>query len=176
MVLRCEAVGHPEPRVQWTKNGREMVGQTGSRLVIHSLSEADVANYACNASNMAGYDYKNVIVTILTVAARIVNGWMVLLLLLAATILLLCLLLRLRGRFTKEQGYYGVADMERQGGVRGEATEICYTTGADGVAVPPLCLTPTSGSAGSLGSLISDELCLTEGQTEDGSFRQGYIC
>merc|ERR550525_1401654 len=43
---------------------------------------------------------------------------------LAFLLLGLCLTLRLRGRFTKEQGYYGVADMERQGGVR----DVCYTT------------------------------------------------
>ena len=32
---------------------------------------ADVANYACNASNIAGYEYKNVIVNILTIGAMI---------------------------------------------------------------------------------------------------------
>merc|ERR1719376_1607836 len=51
-----------------------LVGQTSSRLVIDSLSQADVANYACNASNSAGYEYKNVIVNILTVSARITRG------------------------------------------------------------------------------------------------------
>ena len=103
--------------------------------------------------------------------------WLVLLLLLAGTLLLLglCLSLRLRGRFTKEQGYYGVADMERQGGVRGDPSEICYTAGSEEpLPPPPLDLVKEAGSAGSLGSLISDELCLTEGQQEDGSFRAGY--
>jgi hypothetical protein len=33
-----------------------------------------VANYACNASNIAGYQYKNVIVNILTEVARIKQG------------------------------------------------------------------------------------------------------
>ena len=34
----------------------------------------DVANYACNSSNVAGYEYKNVIVNILTIGARIKEG------------------------------------------------------------------------------------------------------
>ena len=33
-----------------------------------------MANYACNASNTAGYQYKNIIVNILTVVARIKEG------------------------------------------------------------------------------------------------------
>merc|ERR1719228_2881576 len=51
-----------------------MEGQTGNSLVIPSLGEMDVANYACNVSNEAGYQYKNVIVNILTVSARITKG------------------------------------------------------------------------------------------------------
>ena len=34
----------------------------------------DVANYACNASNHAGYAYKNVIVNILMMVAKIKDG------------------------------------------------------------------------------------------------------
>ena len=34
----------------------------------------DVANYACNTSNLAGYEYKNVIVNILTIGALIKEG------------------------------------------------------------------------------------------------------
>ena len=33
-----------------------------------------MANYACNASNIAGYKYKNVIVNILTIGALIKEG------------------------------------------------------------------------------------------------------
>ena len=33
-----------------------------------------MANYACNASNIAGYEYKNVIVNILTIGALIKEG------------------------------------------------------------------------------------------------------
>ena len=49
-------------------------GETSSSLIIPSLGEEDVANYACNASNVAGYEYKNVIVNILTIGALIKEG------------------------------------------------------------------------------------------------------
>ena len=45
--------------------------ETSPSLIIPSLGEEDVANYACNASNIAGYEYKNVIVNILTIGAMI---------------------------------------------------------------------------------------------------------
>ena len=71
--LVCEAEGSPQPEIVWLKNGEEVLrGQTS--LVIGSLSQGDVANYACNASNLAGYDYKNVIVNILTVTAKVKEG------------------------------------------------------------------------------------------------------
>ena len=70
--LRCEAEGTPQPDIVWLRNGDE-VGQ-GHTFVIPSLSQRDVANYACNASNEAGYEYKNVIVNILTVVAKIKEG------------------------------------------------------------------------------------------------------
>ena len=70
--LVCEAEGSPTPRISWTKNG-EPVSSSNS-LVIPSLGKDDVANYACNASNSVGYEYKNVIVNILTVVARIKEG------------------------------------------------------------------------------------------------------
>ena len=72
--LMCEADGVPEPSIEWTKNGYVMEGETGTKLVIESLSEADVANYACNASNTGGYAYKNVYLNMLTVTARITQG------------------------------------------------------------------------------------------------------
>ena len=70
--MRCEAEGSPAPTISWTKNGEPLQTEsTVSSLVIPSLSQDDVANYACNASNTAGYQYKNIIVNILTVVARI---------------------------------------------------------------------------------------------------------
>ena len=66
MVLRCEAGGVPEPSREWSKNGEVIEGEINKRLIIDNLSESDVANYACNASNSAGYVYKNVIVNLLT--------------------------------------------------------------------------------------------------------------
>ena len=49
-------------------------GETSTSLIIPSLGVEDVANYACNASNIAGYEYKNVIVNILTIGALIKEG------------------------------------------------------------------------------------------------------
>jgi len=72
--LVCEAEGKPEPVIQWSKNGEKIETNVGNLLVIESLSEKDIANYACNASNIAGYQYKNVIVNILTESARITRG------------------------------------------------------------------------------------------------------
>ena len=167
----------PSLTISWYR-GEEvlMVEEVGERvhllpnssLHIRRVERGDVGLYTCRVSTAleAGLTSSP---SSLYLAAPL-PWWLVLLLLLAATLLLLgaCLTLRLySGRFTKEQGYYGVADMERQGGVRGE--EVCYK---EAVEAPPL--TPSPGSQGSLGSLISDELCLTEGQTEDGSFRRGY--
>ena len=72
--LTCEAEGTPPPDITWSKNGDALPVTTGNRIIIPSLSQADVANYACNASNIAGYQYKNIIVNILTVVARIKEG------------------------------------------------------------------------------------------------------
>ena len=72
--LSCKAEGTPAPSISWTKNGEPLPVAEGSSLIIPTLSQKDVANYACNASNIAGYQYKNVIVNILTEVARIKQG------------------------------------------------------------------------------------------------------
>ena len=74
VVLSCQAEGTPEPSIVWTKNGEIIPVESGKSLIIPSLRQEDVANYACNASNIAGYEYKNVIVNILTEVARIREG------------------------------------------------------------------------------------------------------
>ena len=71
--LPCRARGSPQPRITWTKNGQILPTETET-LVIPSLAQGDVANYACNASNIAGYEYKNVIVNILSMTPRIKEG------------------------------------------------------------------------------------------------------
>ncbi|XP_030578355.1 ADAMTS-like protein 1 [Archocentrus centrarchus] len=60
LVLKCEAVGNPDPSVTWTKNGKELrytsrVGllPTGS-LRIHYPSRGDEGLYTCTASNRFG--------------------------------------------------------------------------------------------------------------------------
>lgn len=72
--FQCEASGKPEPTVVWTKNGVVMEGETGTGLVIHDIGPFDVANYACNASNVAGYEYSDTYLNILTVNAVITAG------------------------------------------------------------------------------------------------------
>jgi hypothetical protein len=71
--LRCTAKGEPQPEIIWLKNSQEVM-RGAENLIIPALQQSDVANYACNASNIAGYVYKNVIVNILTVAAKIKEG------------------------------------------------------------------------------------------------------
>ena len=71
--LVCRASGEPRPDITWTKNGEILETKTDT-LLIPSLGEEDVANYACNASNIAGYEYKNVILSILTMTPRIKEG------------------------------------------------------------------------------------------------------
>ena len=71
--LVCRAAGSPQPDITWTKNGKILNIKTDT-LIIPSMAQEDVANYACNASNIAGYEYKNVIVNILTMVPRITEG------------------------------------------------------------------------------------------------------
>ena len=71
--LGCSAKGEPQPEIVWLKNSKEVM-RGAENLIIPALKQSDVANYACNASNIAGYVYKNVIVNILTVAAKIKEG------------------------------------------------------------------------------------------------------
>lgn len=72
--FECIAEGKPDPQIVWTKNGEVLPGETGNRLVLHNIGPGDVANYACNASNIAGYEYKDVYLNILTLPATITEG------------------------------------------------------------------------------------------------------
>ena len=72
--FECSGEGEPKPTVTWYKNGEIIDGETGKRLVVPSVEEKDVANYACNISNIAGYEYKDVYLNILNQRATIVEG------------------------------------------------------------------------------------------------------
>jgi len=73
-TFSCVATGTPSPTIVWMKNSEVMVGETGPKLVLPNVGPADVANYACNASNVAGYVYKDAFLNILTVPADITDG------------------------------------------------------------------------------------------------------
>eukprot|EP00095_Tigriopus_kingsejongensis_P010522 maker-scaffold45_size475391-snap-gene-3.20 protein:Tk10522 transcript:maker-scaffold45_size475391-snap-gene-3.20-mRNA-1 annotation:"neuroglian isoform x1" len=67
--FKCEAVGSPKPEVIWTKNAEVLPEFADmSTLTINRMSQDDIGTYACNVSNLAGYDYKMVYLNILTQA------------------------------------------------------------------------------------------------------------
>ena len=67
--LRCDALGSPEPEIIWTKNGEILEDFRDKKvLTIDDVDTADIGTYACNVSNIAGYDYKMVYLNILTQA------------------------------------------------------------------------------------------------------------
>lgn len=70
----CTASGEPKPEITWYKNGKVLEGETGKKLSIRNIGKIDVANYACNISNIAGYEYKDVYLNILRQTARIKSG------------------------------------------------------------------------------------------------------
>lgn len=72
--FECRGEGKPEPEVTWYKNGRSMAGNNKDKLIIKNIDQADVANYACNISNIAGYEYKDVYLNILRQSAKIKTG------------------------------------------------------------------------------------------------------
>ena len=66
VILRCRALGKPEPELEWMSNNQELpfcppgggnissacVGE--DMVVIPSMSESDKGNYSCMANNSAG--------------------------------------------------------------------------------------------------------------------------
>ena len=65
--FKCIAEGTPRPKIVWTFNGQILDNFTDKEtLTIASIDPSHVGTYACNASNIAGYDYKVVYLNILT--------------------------------------------------------------------------------------------------------------
>ena len=65
--IKCVADGVPRPKIEWSFNGEILESFTDKEtLTIPSVNPSHVGTYACNASNVAGYDYKMVYLNILT--------------------------------------------------------------------------------------------------------------
>lgn len=62
----CNATGIPRPRIEWSFNG-EIIEDFNDKeiLDIHNIELSKVGTYACNVSNLVGYDYKMVYLNIL---------------------------------------------------------------------------------------------------------------
>lgn len=54
-VLKCEAVGNPEPLITWFKDGLEIAGATLKTLVIGEVDLSDRGAYHCTAENSQGH-------------------------------------------------------------------------------------------------------------------------
>jgi hypothetical protein len=72
--FECSGEGEPKPKVIWYKNGKVIEKEIGNKLVISNVRKEDVANYACNITNIAGYEYKDVYLNILRQTAKIKQG------------------------------------------------------------------------------------------------------
>ena len=75
-TFKCETESATSPRasIQWTFNGKVLEAFSDkNELKIPSVFQHNVGTYACNASNLAGYDYKSVYLSILTRAPYIVE-------------------------------------------------------------------------------------------------------
>ena len=59
--LSCEALGSPDPRMEWLKDGQVVQDESPNKLEGHSsvldlsfLSASDSGSYTCRASNLIG--------------------------------------------------------------------------------------------------------------------------
>lgn len=67
VTFECEIDGIPEPKVEWTFNSKPIAQApenphrtvTSGAIIIRKVSENDIGNYGCNASNSRGYVYKD---------------------------------------------------------------------------------------------------------------------
>ncbi|XP_031354404.1 neuroglian-like [Photinus pyralis] len=76
--FRCTASGVPEPKINWSRNGKEIrntsVLLTSRGIFIESVSKWDIGNFGCNASNIFGYAYKDVYLNVLAILRRGAKG------------------------------------------------------------------------------------------------------
>ncbi len=54
VVFSATATGSPAPTYQWTRDGIDLPGQTGTTLTLTGVTSADAAVYQCNATNACG--------------------------------------------------------------------------------------------------------------------------
>jgi len=77
--FRCNASGIPEPQIEWIRdagpiknalppNPRRKVH--ANSVVIENITEMDVGNYGCKATNLLGYVYKDVYLNILGIKRK----------------------------------------------------------------------------------------------------------
>ncbi|KAF7207025.1 matrix-remodeling-associated protein 5 [Nothobranchius furzeri] len=82
LLLNCEAIGHPEPRILWRTPSKKLVDAQYSfdsrikvllngSITIHSVTENDGGDYLCVARNKMGDDNVQLRVNVLTRPAKI---------------------------------------------------------------------------------------------------------
>ncbi|KAK7503844.1 hypothetical protein BaRGS_00004967 [Batillaria attramentaria] len=69
LTLQCHATGRPTPSTKWTRMAGELLPSGGREhlkpaLVIPNLKPEHAGIYQCSATNSAGYDYRDIRVTI----------------------------------------------------------------------------------------------------------------
>lgn len=70
VTIPCQASGYPPPIISWNKSGQDLepskvtLNQNGS-VTLRSIKSIDAGIYTCTASNEAGYDRKDVNVTVI---------------------------------------------------------------------------------------------------------------
>ncbi|XP_076446793.1 protein amalgam-like [Babylonia areolata] len=67
--LKCHATGRPTPSIKWTRMAGELLPSGGREhlhpeLTIHKLKPEHAGIYKCSASNSAGSDYRDILVTV----------------------------------------------------------------------------------------------------------------
>ncbi len=59
VTLQVHAAAVPEPSFQWLKNGRKLLGATGSALILEKVGAGDAAEYSVVVGNESGTSVSN---------------------------------------------------------------------------------------------------------------------